>query len=239
MSDGLTIVAWVSLGMAIVSSIVIAIHLMAGHRQHMWIMDIVWPVTGLYAGPLAVWAYFRYGTASSHPAMMAAHEHDQPKPAERRPFAATVALAATHCGAGCTLGDLIAETTIAMFPVVLSALGYQTLWHEKIFSAWVLDFVVAFVLGVAFQYFTIVPMQKLSPGKGIVAALKADTLSLTAWQIGMYGWMAIATFVIFGHEIPKTSPVFWFMMQIAMLAGFATSYPVNWALVRAGVKEKM
>jgi hypothetical protein len=29
------------------------------------------------------------------------------------------------------------------------------------------------------------------------------------------------------------------MMQIAMPAGFLTSYPVNWWLLRAGIKEKM
>jgi hypothetical protein len=55
----------------------------------------------------------------------------------------------------------------------------------------------------------------------------------------MYGWMAIVTFLIFGHEIEPTSPVFWFMMQIGMLCGFLTSYPVNWWLLRAGLKEQM
>lgn len=55
----------------------------------------------------------------------------------------------------------------------------------------------------------------------------------------MYGWMAIATFLIFKHEIPKTSPEFWFMMEIAMLFGFATSYPANWFLIRKGIKEGM
>jgi hypothetical protein len=29
------------------------------------------------------------------------------------------------------------------------------------------------------------------------------------------------------------------MMQIAMVCGFATTYPVNWLLIRLGVKEKM
>jgi hypothetical protein len=33
----------------------------------------------------------------------------------------------------------------------------------------------------------IVPMRGLSPGKGLVAAVKADTLSLISWQVGMYG----------------------------------------------------
>jgi hypothetical protein len=29
------------------------------------------------------------------------------------------------------------------------------------------------------------------------------------------------------------------MMQIAMIAGFLTSYPVNWWLIRRGSKERM
>lgn len=82
-------------------------------------------------------------------------------------------------------------------------------------------------------------MKHLSRGRGIVAALKADALSLTAWQVGTYGWMAIATFLLFHHELPKSSLVFWFMMQIAMALGFATSYPVNAWLIHRGVKEAM
>jgi hypothetical protein len=35
------------------------------------------------------------------------------------------------------------------------------------------------------------------------------------------------------------TPEFWFIMQLAMIAGFATSYPVNWWLIRAGIKEGM
>ena len=49
-----------------------------------------------------------------------------------------------------------------------------------------------------FQYFTIAPMCELSFGAGLIAAIKADTLSLTAWQIGMYGFMALAHFWMFG-----------------------------------------
>jgi len=69
--------------------------------------------------------------------------------------------------------------------------------------------------------------------------LKADTLSLTAWQIGMYGWMTVAIFLIFGHRLAPTSKVFWFTMQIAIVVGFSISYPVNWWLVRNHVKEAM
>lgn len=125
----------------------------------------------------------------------------------------------------------MAEWTLFFFPL--------TLFGMKIFGSWTVDYFVALAFGIVFQYFTIAPMRDLSLGKGLLAAAKADFFSLTAWQVGMYGWMAIATFVLFGHELEKTSPLFWFMMQIAMLAGFLTAYPVNWWLIRAGVKEKM
>jgi hypothetical protein len=101
----------------------------------------------------------------------------------------------------------------------------------------------AWILWQYFQYFTIAPMRGLSVGRGILAAMKADTLSLTAWQIGMYGYMAIAYFLIFqqgfGTKLEVNSFGFWFMMQIAMFFGFATSYPVNWWLIRCGLKEEM
>ena len=111
------------------------------------------------------------------------------------------------------------------------------------FAVWVLDFLFAFAFGIVFQYYSVAPMRGLSLRDGIIAAFKADTLSLTAWQVGMYGFMAIATFLIFrplfGVMLQADSVEFWFMMQIAMLFGFATAYPVNWWLVRAGVKEEM
>jgi hypothetical protein len=227
----LTILAWVSLGLAIVCALVITGDILSGRRQQMWIMNLVWPITALYAGPLALWAYFRIGRLSTRQRMHEARRRSEPPPAKRKPFWQTVGLAATHCGSGCTLGDIAAESLLIMIPL--------TLLGRTIFASWTVDLMAAFLFGIAFQYFTIAPMRHLSPAQGLVAALKADALSLTAWQIGMYGWMAVVTFLIFGHELSKTSPVFWFMMQIAMLVGFLTSYPVNWWLVKAGIKERM
>lgn len=86
-------------------------------------------------------------------------------------------------------------------------------------------------------------MRGLGPIQGIWQALKADTLSLSAWQIGMYGFMAIAQFWLFRSILSVQSkadmPEFWCTMQIAMLVGFTTSYPVNWRLIKSGIKEKM
>jgi hypothetical protein len=51
--------------------------------------------------------------------------------------------------------------------------------------------------------------------------------------------MAIERFLIFDAEIDPTSPVHWFMMQIGMILGFLTSYPVNKWLLLKGWKEAM
>lgn len=223
--------AIVSLVIAALCAVVIAADILRGQKQHMWIMNLVWPITALYGSVVAVYFYFKVGRLSTHQAMMAAKERGEKPPGKEKPFSQMTAVAATHCGSGCTLGDIVAEWGILLFPF--------TLFGEKIFGAWLVDFILAFLFGIAFQYFTIVPMKQLPKGKGLWAAIKADTFSLTSWQIGMYGWMAIVVFAIFGHEIHKTNPIFWFMMQIAMWCGFATSYPVNWLLLKKGIKEKM
>jgi len=31
------------------------------HNQHMWIMNIVWPVTALFGSVWIIWQYFAYG----------------------------------------------------------------------------------------------------------------------------------------------------------------------------------
>ena len=82
-------------------------------------------------------------------------------------------------------------------------------------------------------------MRNLSPRRGIVEALKADTLSLISWQVGMYGAMAIGQFLILDEPVEPNTVMFWFIMQFAMIAGFITAYPTNWLLIRRGIKEEM
>lgn len=211
--------------------------------QHMWIMNVVWPVVALFGTVIALWGYFRYGRLSTHEHMMAAKKHGHEHVHGEKSFAVMVGEAASHCGSGCTLGDICAEWLAFAAPGVAVWFGWHGVFAEKIFAVWVLDFVFAYIFGIFFQYFTIAPMRGLGFRDGMVAAVKADTLSLIAWQVGMYGFMAIAYFAIFPMWFDATlktnSAEFWFAMQIAMLFGFATSYPVNWWLLKVGIKEKM
>jgi hypothetical protein len=214
------------------------------HHQHMFIMNIVWPVTALFAGPLALWGYFKYGRLATHEMAKPAMENNEPPPSKTlTPFPAMVGKGTTHCGSGCCLGDIAAEWLAFAFPGIAVWFGWQSIFGDKIFAVWVLAFILAFLFGIVFQYMTIAPMRGLSFGEGIIAAVKADALSLTAWQVGMYGFMALAQFYVFrtliGTRLEVNSVEFWFMMQIAMLCGFVTSYPVNWWLIKSGIKEKM
>ena len=145
----------------------------------------------------------------------------------------SIGLSALHCGAGCTLADIIGESFTGHHPIYIGG--------SFLIGAWVFDYILALIIGVYFQYAAIREMDsKITIQKAIEKATKADFLSLTSWQIGMYGWMAISIFIINdGYQYSKTSVDFWFNMQIAMLCGFITAYPMNWFLIKIGLKKGM
>ncbi|OCC23110.1 hypothetical protein MB02_13145 [Croceicoccus estronivorus] len=197
--------------------------------QKMWIMNVVWPLTALFGSVVWLLLYLQSSKRAGDDSETA--------------MPVAVAKGASHCGAGCTLGDIVAEWAAFALPTVAVWFGWHSLFSEKIFAVWVLDYIVAFAFGVAFQYFTIKPMRGLSTAQGLVQAIKADAASITSWQVGMYGLMAIVQFAwfrpVYGGIAHVATPEFWFAMQLAMLAGFCTAYPVNWWLVKAGIKERM
>ncbi|MGH2409366.1 MAG: DUF4396 domain-containing protein, partial [Chloroflexota bacterium] len=229
----LIILSVLSLVLAIASAASILIDILARQRPMMTVMKWVWPITALYMGPLALWAYWTMGRSSAREmhGMDDVPEADHASHEQERPFWQSVFLSTTHCGAGCSLGDLIAEWVVFWLGVTLAG---RALWPEYIG-----DYTLAYLLGIAFQFFAIVPMRQLTVGAGIREAVKADTLSLTAFEVGLFGWMALMAFVFFHSPMRPDSVVYWFMMQIGMIIGFATSYPMNWVLVRRGVKEGM
>ncbi|CAN5261842.1 DUF4396 domain-containing protein [soil metagenome] len=224
--------AAISVALGIVCALVIIFDELR-RPQKMAVMNFVWPLTALFGGVLWLAGYYAWGRAPA--------DHDA-EPREL-PFAVSVAKAASHCGAGCALGDLIAEWLAFAFPVIAIWFGWHSVFAEKTFAIWIPDFLLAFGLGIVFQYYTITPMRDLTVSEGIFAALKADIASIASWQIGMYGVMALIQFAwfkpVFGQIATVDSVEFWLAMQVAMIAGFGTAFPVNWLLIRAGWKERM
>jgi hypothetical protein len=205
--------AWIALG--IVCAVWMAIDVLL-HPQRMWIMNLVWPLTMLYLGPLGLWYYWRAGRKSGKQ--------------DRRAFWKPVLKGSMHCGAGCALGDFIGEWLVFL-------LGIRVLGSDLL-TKYLFAFMLAYAFGIFFQYFAIAPMRQLSFGAGLVAAIKADTLSLLAFEVGMFAWMAVTQRLLLPGLEP-TGVEYWFMMQIAMILGLATTFPVNWWLLRNGWKERM
>lgn len=227
--EWLHVLSWTYLSLSFICTAVI-IGDEVRRPQKMMIMNLVWPITALYLGPAALWGYFESGSkmTNQHRRELQ-HEMQAESTVLRRE---QVALATTHCGAGCTLGDIVSEWSVFAMGVTFAGGEFQT--------RLALDLLLAWAFGIGFQYWTIVPMRQLSFGKGLFQAIRADTLAIIAFEIGLFAWMALTHYVLFpSPHLKPTEAVFWFMMQVGMILGFLTSYPANIFLLKVGWKEKM
>ncbi len=104
----LTVVSWIFISIGLLSAALVLedIYLLE-YREHMRIMEAVWPLTALYAGPVAIAAYLRWGRPKAGQSMRAGGRDMGAKP-----FWAGTAVSATHRSAGCVLGDFIAEWVV-------------------------------------------------------------------------------------------------------------------------------
>jgi hypothetical protein len=179
----------------------------------------------LGAGVVTVALYFRWARTGS----AREREHSSPR-----------AISTSHCGAGCALADLLVERLAFAIPGIAIAGGLGSMFTDRIFAIWVLDFIVAFLLGIGFQCAAIASVRGLGARAGIIAVIKADGASITARQLGMYAVMATIQLALlpalFDGRASVATSEFWFAMQLSMLAGVAVAYPVNAILIRQGIQ---
>lgn len=230
----LNVIAYIAIAIGVLQALIIVVDEVR-HPQVMMIMNIVWPMMGLYFPLFGIWFYYRIGRMKTNmdthmPMDMEMDEGFEHTSNKKKPFWQSVFLSTSHCSSGCALGDIIGA------PLVF-ALGWTILGHA-LFADYVVEFVLAYLLGIAFQYFGM-GCHHDNPKRALKDAIKADTLSLVAFEIGMFGWMAIVHYQPFATVPQPNSAVFWFMMQLAMILGFCTSYPMNWYLVKVGIKHGM
>lgn len=248
----LEIVSWIAIVIGILQMIIIAIDVIRYPQKMMSIMNIVWPLTGLYFPLVGMWAYYKLGRSSGdmdnsdHDGHMGHHDHEPEHGNHKnmshndhmhhhgqrsKPFWQSVFVSTTHCSSGCSLGDMIGVPIVALTGLTIAG--------STLFADYAVEFILAYIFGIAFQYYGMGFKKQREPGKAIKNAIKADTWSLIAFEIGMFGWMALVHHVFFVQMPTPTTAVFWFMMQIAMMLGFLTSYPANWILVKKGIKHAM
>lgn len=194
---------WIDL--CLISAGLIAIHLV-WHPQKMTVMDSVWIINALWAGPIALILYIWYGRRG-----------------RQRNYYQALSLNTLHCGAGCTLADLI-----------VLVIGFFVTMTQPV--QWVVAYVLALVIGVFFQYIAMREMDSKTPmGQLIKKAFLSDFLSLTAWQIGMLIGQLIMQHIVTADNLLAHT----FNMQIAMAVGFFFAYPMNAWLVKKKIKMLM
>lgn len=229
----LTAICAASIAIGVLCAVLLGIDVVR-RPQPVRIMNAVWPLTALFGG-IPWLAFYLLWARAPRPG-----GHARPARSDR-PRAVGIAISTSHCGAGCSLADLIVEWLVFAVPALAVLGGLHLIFDERIFATWVLDFVAAFLIGIAFQYAAV--RSGRSRRDALTTAIRADAASIAAWQLGMYGAMAIAQFAIFaplfGAAASVATPEFWFAMQWAMIVGFATAFPVNALLIRKGVKEAM
>lgn len=202
--------------LSLVSTLIVIADLLTGRRQHTMVMNFVWPITTLWAGPLGFLVYWFLGRADRYSA---------------KDFWQSVLIDDTHWSAGYVLGDIAGEWIVFSFGLMLAG--------SPLLADYGIAFVLAFTFGVVFQYYSVPPFRRISGWPGLKASIRADAVSLLAFEAGAFAWIALMRNRLFHPPLEPVQPIYWFMMQIAMLIGFLTFYPANWWLIRKGWKESM
>jgi hypothetical protein len=120
------------------------------------------------------------------------------------PSWATILISVSHCGAGCVLGDLVGEWLVF-------GTGF-TIHNSDTWPCLLIDYAFALLFGIFFQYFSIAPMSGEYGPRTLVRAAKADILSLTSFEIGLFGWMVAYQVGIWDYRLVMNTWVYWWMM---------------------------
>ena len=185
------------------SGIGIAVHIAIDltHRpQSMKIMNVVWILTALWGSYLALWAYNKFGQGA--PMKMGGGEMKMDMSgmkdmnmdmsmgdmSMKRPHWQSVALSALHCGAGCTLADIIGEWFTNYIPVTVAG--------SQLIGNWVLDFILALIIGVYFQFYAIREMERISAGHCPVLLKQISFLCCLGKSECMAGWQSFILFYL-------------------------------------------
>ncbi len=154
----------------------------------------------------------------------------EPLPGTHQPYVSPrwrqVVGSTMHCVAGDGIGILVTAAALAPLhlPTMVDlgaeyAVGFGFGW--TIFQALFMRGMLGGSYGLALRH-TFLP--ELLSMNGVMAAMAAVS---TPWQ----GALAAAA--------SPSSPDFWFVMSLALCAGFLVAYPINWWLVASGLKHGM
>jgi Domain of unknown function (DUF4396) len=170
----------------------------------------------LYIGPIGAFLYV-LGCREPLPGL-----HEQYVAARWR----QVLGSAMHCAAGDGVGILAAA--------VIGAVA--SLPHLAEIA---LEYALGFTFGwTIFQALFMRGMVGGSYWRSLKRTFLPEFLSMNWLMSGMVVTSAVGAALV-GEPLDPRTPEFWFVMSMALLAGFVVAYPINWRLVALGLKHGM
>ncbi|WP_409434723.1 DUF4396 domain-containing protein [Mycobacterium sp. SMC-14] len=214
-----TVTGWVvTVVGALIALIILADIYLRRYRQSVPAMGVVWAITAIYAGPLALWAYCRWG----RPSTPRWQEQHGDRPQLERP--ATVALHTIPGGVASFIGHGLAV------PIVMGA--GMTIAGRAVWPMILLIAVFALPLLTAFEYHVLALSAGDLTARGrLWKAVRISVPAVLAFDVGMGAVMMLVAFVLhYGHA----TMAFWLLMWVGMWLGFVTAYPIVWRMTMAG-----
>ncbi|MGV9213123.1 DUF4396 domain-containing protein [Micromonospora sp. RB23] len=211
----LSTLSWLSLAVGVVSFVIVLVDTYVyGHRQPARVMEIVWLVTVLYVGPVAVHLYWNWG----RPEALA------PPPPRERPHRGTIVTQVSRCGAHCALGFVVAEVALYGFDLPRTAL-----WID-----YAGDYLMAVTIAVLFRLFESPRRRLTQVWRALATVVKVELVTITAFEVALFAWLTLAHHMVFPEPpLRLDSPTFWFAGQIGLIAGFVTAWPAaSWQIGR-------
>ncbi|EJL90537.1 hypothetical protein AC790_04805 [Pantoea sp. RIT-PI-b] len=194
------------------------------HPHPVRVMNIIWPVTGLYMpfiGWIAWWYLGRKPSRQQKLALLVSQ-----KIAGNAGWQ-TIFISTSLSAAACIFGDII---TIPIITLLKQFAINPTLWMQAIICV-----IVSLFIGLLFQFLAIRQREKLSFVRALLLALKTEIFPLLIYQLGIFIFMALALKFVLNQQIDPLLAAFWFMLQLAILIGFVFSWPANHFLIKRGL----
>lgn len=183
-----------------------------GYRQPLRAMEAVWPITAIYSGPVALWAYYKWGRRST-----AKWQEHNVAPEQR--VAVTAVTQTIAGGAASFIGHTLAVPLVMWTGWMIAG---KHVWPMILLIA-----VFALPLLIGFEYQSLAD-QIQSSAQRLRMAVRISLLAILAFDLGMGAIMLLVAFVL--HYGPTTA-AFWLLMWVGMWLGFVTAYPMVWRLL--------
>jgi hypothetical protein len=179
------------------------------------VMKWGWVLITVYMGPIAVALYVL--------------TDKEPRPGEHEQFIRPLWKQGIGSTVHCIAGDATGIVTAA---VITTALGLP-MWLDLI-----VEYVAGFGFGLLiFQALFMKGMMGGSYGKALRGAFIPEWLSMNMMAAGMFPVMVLLMMGRDMRAMEPSEPLFWAVMSLGVIVGFATAYPVNVWMVAHHLKH--